>query len=92
MTKTATKRMMQNEAPGTGVCTAELSAFLSCAALNEMEMSACLPAYGSLLQCYDRHESEPDPIVVARRWQTQMKRNVLSYFSAARVAARTRGR
>jgi len=72
----------------THICNNEIGAMLNCFESHSWETEPCLPQIETMYQCVELHKNDPDPKTVVRKWQTQMRRNVLQHFAKAKLVGR----
>ncbi len=60
---------------------------LQCFEANSWATAPCLPQIETMYQCVDEHKGDPDPKVLVRRWQSQMKAKVFQHFAKAKTVA-----
>ncbi len=76
----------------THICNKEIGAMLACFEAHSWETAPCVPQIETMYGCVEEHKNDPDPKMLVRKWQTQMKRGVLQHFAKAKAATRTLGR
>jgi fructose-1,6-bisphosphatase/inositol monophosphatase family enzyme len=69
----------------THVCNGEIGAMLGCFEAHAWDTAPCLPQIEAMYGCVEQHKHDPDPKVLVRKWQGQLKRNVLAHFSAKKI-------
>ncbi len=72
----------------THICLREISTMLTCFEAHAWSTAPCVPQIEAMYACVDEHKDDPDPKALVSKWQTQMKRSVLTHFAKAKVASR----
>jgi len=65
----------------THICNPEIGGMLACFEANNWDTAPCLPQIEVMYACVEQHKNDPDPKLLVRKWQSQLKRSVLSHFS-----------
>ena len=61
---------------------------LACFEANSWDTAPCLPQIETMYACVEQHKNDPDPKLLVRKWQSQLKRSVLGHFSKAKIGRR----
>jgi hypothetical protein len=73
----------------THICNGEIATMLQCFEAHAWDTAPCMAEIDTMHACVEVHRDDPDPKLLVRKWQTQMKRSALQHFAKAKVAART---
>ncbi len=86
--KAANKEVMRGSFDHTHICNQEIGSMLTCFEANAWDTAPCLGEIRAMYDCVDEHKDDPDPKVLARRWQSNIKRQVFQNFVRAKVLGR----
>ena len=65
----------------THICNAEIGGMLACFESHAWDTAPCLPQIETMYACVEAHKDDPDPKILVRKWQAQMKRGVMANFA-----------
>ncbi len=85
MTKTTHKSVLGSSFENTHVCNEEIVAMLGCFKENAWSTVPCVAQIESMYACVDVHGRDPDPKVLARKWQSALRQQVFSLFAKRKL-------
>lgn len=86
--KTTNKRAFRGGVEHTHICNSEIGKMLVCFEANSWATEPCMPQITAMYACVEEHKGDPDPKILAQRWQNTLKRQVFAHFSRAKVMSR----
>jgi hypothetical protein len=86
VSKSANRDVMRSASfDHTHICNKEIEQMLMCFKSNAWDTQPCLPAIESMYGCLEIHKNDPDPKMLARRWQSNLKQQVFEHFVRIRL-------
>ena len=72
----------------TFICNGEIGGMLTCFEAHAWDTAPCLPQIEAMYACVEEHKDDPDPKLLWRKWQAQLRQNVQKHFAAAKNVGR----
>lgn len=67
----------------THVCNGEIGSMLACFESHAWDTAPCLPQVEAMYACVELHGSDPDPKLLVKKWQKQLRNAVQQDFARA---------
>jgi hypothetical protein len=87
-TMKVTNKSLMSTFEDTHICTGEISEMLDCFDANDYETVPCKEKIETMYACVEEHQYDPDPKALARKWQTQIKGQVIRHFASMKILSR----
>ena len=69
----------------TYICNGEIFEMLHCFHVHDYATEPCMPEIEAMERCIDRRAVDPDPRVLARKWQVNMRASVFQLFATNKL-------
>jgi len=85
VTKTAHRDVMGASFENVHFCNPEIASMLECFKSNDWSTEPCLPQIETMYACVEVHQHDPDPKLLARKWQSALRAQVFQYFAKRKL-------